>query len=149
MSKKELSCGIIITDGEYILGCLPYGRKDGLGNFDLPKGHIEEGEEPKACAIRECKEETGYDIAFPDSLVDLGQFSYIPNKDLHLFMYVEDSLPAIDDLFCLSTFELKGNEVPEVIKYKPIELLDLQHFFPSMQRTLKKALSVYETIVNG
>lgn len=29
------------------------------GKLDLPKGHIEEGEEPEACAMREVKEECG------------------------------------------------------------------------------------------
>jgi 8-oxo-dGTP pyrophosphatase MutT (NUDIX family) len=29
------------------------------GKLDLPKGHIEQGEEPEACAIREVKEECG------------------------------------------------------------------------------------------
>ena len=29
------------------------------GKLDLPKGHIEPGEEPEACALREVKEECG------------------------------------------------------------------------------------------
>jgi len=31
------------------------------GKLDLPKGHIEPGEEPEACALREVKEECGID----------------------------------------------------------------------------------------
>ena len=32
------------------------------GKLDLPKGHIEVGEEPEACAIREVREETGITV---------------------------------------------------------------------------------------
>ena len=65
--EKELSVGTIITDGEYVLGCLPYGRMDAKGNYDLPKGHWEENEEIIDTAIRECQEETGYIISVPDA----------------------------------------------------------------------------------
>ena len=49
--KKE-SAGIVITDGDVVLGCKSY-------QWDLPKGEIEEGEEPIDAAIRETQEETG------------------------------------------------------------------------------------------
>ncbi|MFQ5975272.1 MAG: bis(5'-nucleosyl)-tetraphosphatase [Candidatus Hydrothermarchaeales archaeon] len=54
----ERSSGVVIfrkENGkrEYLL--LHYGA----GHWDLPKGHIEEGEDPKETAKRELKEETG------------------------------------------------------------------------------------------
>lgn len=33
--------------------------KDRYGNWGLPKGHVEEAEEPIEAAMRECREETG------------------------------------------------------------------------------------------
>lgn len=38
------------------------------GNYDLPGGGIELGEEPKTAAVREAKEETGLDVADPTLL---------------------------------------------------------------------------------
>ena len=54
--KKELSIGTIITDGQFILGCRPFGRKDQEHCYDLPKGHWEEGETYLETAVREYKE---------------------------------------------------------------------------------------------
>ena len=58
----EKSCGVIlytIKNGKrhYLL----IQSKDGIVGF--PKGHIEENESEKECAIRECKEETGIDCS--------------------------------------------------------------------------------------
>lgn len=39
--------------------------KDRYGNWGLPKGHLEEGEESLAAAIRECSEETGIEGLTP------------------------------------------------------------------------------------
>ena len=54
--KKELSIGTIITDGQSILGCRPYGRKDKEHSYDLPKGRREESETYIETAVRECKD---------------------------------------------------------------------------------------------
>jgi predicted NUDIX family NTP pyrophosphohydrolase len=37
----------------------PYWTKRDLGAWSIPKGQIEDGEEPRACAIRELEEELG------------------------------------------------------------------------------------------
>ena len=42
---------------------------DGTKEFNLPGGHIEFGETPQIAAIREAKEETGYDVQIGDVLV--------------------------------------------------------------------------------
>jgi 8-oxo-dGTP pyrophosphatase MutT (NUDIX family) len=42
---------------KHISGCYLFIEKK--GKLDLPKGHIEPGEEPEACALREVKEECG------------------------------------------------------------------------------------------
>jgi predicted NUDIX family NTP pyrophosphohydrolase len=41
----------------------PYWAKRDLGAWSLPKGELEEGEDPLAAAIREFGEETGFPIA--------------------------------------------------------------------------------------
>ena len=63
---KELSCGFIIINRKnpkQILACQPNGRRPNTpGNYDIPKGHRENGETTLEAAIRELKEETGFTI---------------------------------------------------------------------------------------
>lgn len=60
---KEKSCGCIIFkyDDEKLLFLV---IKQTLGHFSFPKGHVEESESEKDTALREVKEETGFDISF-------------------------------------------------------------------------------------
>lgn len=55
--KQEKSCGCIVIDNGKVLLI-----KHILGHWDLPKGHIEEGETEFETAIRELKEETNIDV---------------------------------------------------------------------------------------
>jgi predicted NUDIX family NTP pyrophosphohydrolase len=53
----------------------PYWAKRDLGAWSIPKGECGEGEEPRACALRELREELG-DAApalDPEALSDLGE----------------------------------------------------------------------------
>ncbi|MFN8163670.1 MAG: NUDIX domain-containing protein [Solirubrobacterales bacterium] len=51
----------------------PYWAKRDLGAWSLPKGEIEDGEEPRQCALRELAEELGAAPALAvDDLVALG-----------------------------------------------------------------------------
>ncbi|UYM28778.1 nudix hydrolase [Serratia phage vB_SspM_LC53] len=91
MSKtKELSAGILFftEDQELFMGRVTGSGKPGfLYRWDIPKGHVEEGETPLQAAVRECTEETGFTDYNPASLVDLGRHYYSSNKDIHLFYY--------------------------------------------------------------
>jgi 8-oxo-dGTP pyrophosphatase MutT (NUDIX family) len=142
--KKELSVGTIITDGQYILGCRPYGRKDKEHSYDLPKGHWEEGETYVETAVRECKEETDFDL-WPDHLVDLGKYEYIPTKDLYIFLVALDLMPELKTLKCTTFFEMDGKKVPEVISYKLIPITELQWFFKSLEPIVKEALEIFDS----
>ena len=107
---KQLSCGVILTNGYQLLAIVPWGKKNSL---DIPKGHIEPGESPALCAARELEEETSFEVA-PSSLKDLGAFGYTADKDLHLFLHKVTSLPKVETLKCLSTFTNQyGRVVPE------------------------------------
>jgi 8-oxo-dGTP pyrophosphatase MutT (NUDIX family) len=63
MADRRLSAGVVVVraarDGERVLLLRAYK------NWDLPKGLVEPGEEPRAAAIRETEEETGIaDLTF-------------------------------------------------------------------------------------
>jgi 8-oxo-dGTP diphosphatase len=66
MSKTpSVGVGIVITEtitkGERVL-LLRRKYVHGAGSWSTPGGHLEFGESPEECAIREAKEETGVDI---------------------------------------------------------------------------------------
>lgn len=142
--KKELSIGTIITDGNYILGCRPFGRQDKYHSYDLPKGHWEDGETYIETAIRECKEETNFDI-FPKYLIDLGKYEYLPSKDLYLFLLSLDFLPDLSTLKCTTYFDIDDKKVPEIIAYKPIPITELHWFFKSLEPVVRTALESFDS----
>jgi 8-oxo-dGTP pyrophosphatase MutT (NUDIX family) len=49
------------------------------GNYNLPSGHVEDGELPKAAMMREAKEEIGVDVAEED--FEFAHASYRPKHD--------------------------------------------------------------------
>ncbi|KAK3654159.1 hypothetical protein LTR56_004214 [Elasticomyces elasticus] len=77
---------VMIKDGRSI--CLLKGTD---GRYDLPGGAMELGEDPKAAAIREVKEETGLDVDKPTLLgveSSLFRASHSDNRFYHsLLMY--------------------------------------------------------------
>ena len=59
--KKEKSCGCIVIDNDKVLLV-----KHNAGHIAFPKGHIEQGETEKECALRETFEETGLKVKIID-----------------------------------------------------------------------------------
>lgn len=108
---KTVSAGVlIINEFNEVFLAHPTHNK----NWNLPKGLIEKGELPIQAAVRETKEEIGIQFS-PSQLIDTGRKSYLPNKDLHLFVVKikkEDLDP--NDCNCESTFELYGKSFPEM-----------------------------------
>jgi predicted NUDIX family NTP pyrophosphohydrolase len=70
----------------------PFWAKKDLGAWSLPKGEIEEGEDPLAAAVREFTEETGFPID--------GEFRALPprrqpsGKTIHVWAIEGDCDPA-------------------------------------------------------
>lgn len=92
MAKKS-SAGILcytIENGVYSFLLVhpggPYHANKDLGNWDLPKGKIEENEDIKDTALREFEEETGVDIKlFADQLIDIGTVKLKSGKTIYGF----------------------------------------------------------------
>jgi 8-oxo-dGTP pyrophosphatase MutT (NUDIX family) len=111
---KKLSAGIFITKGDEIL----LGHATGSRRYDIPKGLVEEGEDVKETAVRECFEEFGIKVP-KNELTDLGQFKYLSGKDLHLFRWEVEDFPELSKLKCTSYFiNHRGKELPEIDGYK-------------------------------
>lgn len=125
----NISCGIVIINNKnQILGCIPTNKgKDTL--IDVPKGHMEEGETPYECAIRETIEETGLDLSHLN-LIDCGEFKYLPKKRLHLFK-CHYNIEDISKLSCSTDYfdEKRNKYFPEVCGYRWVNINDVENNF--------------------
>lgn len=110
---KRTSCGVLVTDGERLL----LGHATHSPRWDIPKGTAEPGEAFVAAAVRELDEETGL-IVPARALHDLGVHTYMPGKDLALFVWTPPEMPQPETLTCRSTFLLpSGASVPEFDRF--------------------------------
>lgn len=115
---KELSAGFIIFQkgSNKLLVSHPTGNpKDGKHSWDIPKGHVEKGEDPLEAALRELYEETG--LEHVEDTFEIGRVPYRSDKALHLFSAYVDF--DIGDLHCDSKFtDSYGNWKPEIDRYQ-------------------------------
>jgi predicted NUDIX family NTP pyrophosphohydrolase len=72
----------------------PYWARKDEGAWSVPKGLVDPGEEELACARREFKEETGFDVRGEGSERDLGTFQLPSGKRLHVWAVEGDCNPA-------------------------------------------------------
>jgi predicted NUDIX family NTP pyrophosphohydrolase len=73
----------------------PFWAKKDLGAWSVPKGEVDEGEEPRACALRELEEELGSSLGLvPDELIALGSVRQKGGKAVHCWAAERDFDPA-------------------------------------------------------
>ncbi len=60
-TAPRVGVGVIITKDQQVL-LLRRHNTHGAGTWSTPGGHLDFGETPEQCAVREVKEETGLDI---------------------------------------------------------------------------------------
>ncbi|HYP55345.1 MAG TPA: NUDIX domain-containing protein [Solirubrobacterales bacterium] len=97
----------------------PFWAKKDLGAWSVPKGEYGEGEEARACALRELEEELGAMPALdPEAMLDLGEVTQKGGKVVRAWAAEADFDPAA---LRSNTFELewpprsgRRQEFPEV-----------------------------------
>jgi predicted NUDIX family NTP pyrophosphohydrolase len=73
----------------------PYWARKDLGAWSIPKGLVEDGEDPLRCALRELEEELGSPFSFTaDELVELGSVRQKAGKLVHCWAVEGDFDPA-------------------------------------------------------
>ena len=73
----------------------PYWAKKDLGAWSIPKGLVEDGEEPLSCALRELEEELGSPFSFAgEELTELGSVRQKAGKVVHCWAAEADFDPA-------------------------------------------------------
>jgi bis(5'-nucleosidyl)-tetraphosphatase len=112
-----------------------------LGHVSLPKGHIEEGETPLLCTIREIKEETNLDVE-----VDMKSFSktitYSPKPDVQKDVTFYLAKPISSQII------VQPEEVKEAKWMTPEEAVHAVTF-ETDRETLKEAIPVIQNILNA
>jgi predicted NUDIX family NTP pyrophosphohydrolase len=97
----------------------PYWARKDLGAWSIPKGLVEEGEEPLQCALRELEEELGSPFSFAEEeLIELGSVRQKAGKVVHCWAAEGDFDPTT---LCSNTFSMEWpprsgaeREFPEV-----------------------------------
>ncbi len=106
MNITKFAGTLVIQNGKILL--VQEAHKEALGLWSLPIGHVETGEEVAQTALRETKEETGYDVSLGTkrtlevSWQDLRSTSDFDNFQIDLTIF--DATITSGDL-------LKGNDV--------------------------------------
>ena len=72
----------------------PYWVSKDEGAWSVPKGLVDPGEEELACARREFREETGFDVPASGHERDLGSFRQPSGKRVHVWAVEGDCNPA-------------------------------------------------------
>jgi len=72
----------------------PYWARRDEGVWSVPKGLLDEGEDELACALREFREETGFDATAMGTPFDLGSWRLPSGKRLHVWALEGDCDPA-------------------------------------------------------
>jgi 8-oxo-dGTP pyrophosphatase MutT (NUDIX family) len=113
VTRRQTSCGVIVTDGKLIL----LGHATRSPRWDIPKGIAEPGENFTDAAVRELHEETGL-VVPANELAVLGVHHYLRGKDLALFTWEPRQLPDPKSLICNSHFPLpNGTLLPEFDRF--------------------------------
>ena len=132
--SKSISSGIILRKNKTFLIIHPTNNTF----WNIPKGLQEEGETFKETAIRETREETGLCFSI-ESLTPLGEFSYLPTKDLILFENITEDLPDINTMKCTSFFKYKDVDLPEIDHFLYVEFETLKNYLnPSLLTIFEK-----------
>ena len=88
MIIKKAGCILVNLENKKIALVL---RK---GDYSFPKGHLEDGETIKECAIRETIEETGHEVEILGDEIDIIEYKSSGNEDVenHFFIGIDMGL---------------------------------------------------------
>ncbi|AUS02934.1 NUDIX domain protein [Vibrio phage 2.275.O._10N.286.54.E11] len=133
-----ISCGILfIRNGQILIG-----HATGQQHWDIPKGKMEAGEGFMDTAIRETKEEIGFNVD-PTDIEFLAEVPYRKGKRLALFLYTGLKFPKAEECICTSTYTSRnGQEKPELDAFMYVPYAELSKYVTA--RMLQSILTVIE-----
>jgi predicted NUDIX family NTP pyrophosphohydrolase len=108
----------------------PFWKNKDLGAWTIPKGHLNNGEQPLEAAIREFQEETGLESSRP--YLPLGQVKQRSGKIVHAWAFQGDCDPTTINS---NTFELEWPPKSGLLRHFPE--IDRAQFFSMDDARLK------------
>lgn len=124
----------------------PFWAKKDEGAWSIPKGQIEDKEEPRACAVREMEEELGAAPALdPEQLIELGSIRQRAGKVVEAWAAEAEFDPAAlaSNTFTMEWPPHSGNqrEFPEVDRAEWFDLATArQKILPAQGELLDRLL---------
>lgn len=83
LAKTYIVCGVVIeNDGKFLL--VQERKPSVYGKWNLPGGRVDEGESLEEAAVREAKEECGFDVEILDHVLTLHQT--VDSPVLHAYL---------------------------------------------------------------
>ncbi len=105
-------------------------------DYSFPTGHMENGEDIKACAVRETIEETGKEIRLlDDNPIFINKYTTLKGEDVEAYMYLAESLGdykgiiAEEDREVCEWFEI--DKIEEMLSYD-----DLKEMWKSIKKRI-------------
>jgi len=133
MNHPRIGVGVFIRkDGKFLIGKRKGLKDHGDGEWHLAGGHLEFGESPEECAVREAEEETGVQIT---NVKFLATTNDVFSKDKHyvtLFMvgdYESGEVTCCEPDKCEGWSWVSWEEIPRPL-FLPIENLIKQGASP-------------------
>jgi predicted NUDIX family NTP pyrophosphohydrolase len=122
----------------------PFWAGKDFGSWSIPKGMMEPGENELACAYREFREETGFDLSHGTNARDLGSFRQSSSKTIRAWSVEGDCDPEelTSVLFELEWPPRSGRtrKFPEVDRGAWFDLTSAQDRIVAGQRPILEAL---------
>jgi predicted NUDIX family NTP pyrophosphohydrolase len=123
----------------------PYWTNKNRGAWSIPKGEVEEGEEPLACALREFEEELGTRLELSeDELLELGEVRQRGGKYVLCWAAEADFDPAtlVSNTFTMEWPRGSGveQEFPEVERAEWFDLEQAQRMINQAQAAFLERL---------
>ena len=127
MDTKNRVAAIILSSNKkaILIGHAP-NKPQGPNTWDLPKGHISEGETEIQALQREVREETNINL----EEADVTQLTSVPYNGGKLYYYLVwlKHEPKLEDIKCTSMFDWFGKQLPELNTFKWININDYHEY---------------------
>jgi 8-oxo-dGTP diphosphatase len=113
MPPTPIAVAVVRHAGKYLIGRRPEGVPL-AGFWEFPGGKVRPGETPEAAAVRECREETGLEVAVASTYPEVVQQYDHDRVHLHFFACTPtDAAPPTPDGYrWVSGLELRDYEFP-------------------------------------